>query len=37
MIEKIAEPIAGIMRITTCSQKTHGKIGVAQQKRIKSI
>jgi hypothetical protein len=37
MMEKITEVAAGMLRTTTGSKRTHGKTGVEQQKRIKSV
>jgi hypothetical protein len=37
MMEKFTKVAAGILRTTTGSKKTHGKIGAEQQKRIKAV
>jgi hypothetical protein len=37
MMEKVTEVAAGMLRTTTGSKRTHGKTGVEQQKRIKSV
>ena len=37
MMEKVTKVAVGILRTTTGSKGTHGKIGVEQQKRIKVV
>jgi hypothetical protein len=36
-MEKVTEVAAGILKTTTGSKGTHGKIGVEKQKRIKAV
>jgi hypothetical protein len=37
MMEKVTEVVVGILRTTTGSKRTHGKIRVEKQRRIKSV
>ena len=37
MMEKVTEVVAGMLRTTTGSKRTHGKTGAEQHKMIKSV